>query len=225
MDPISILLLASSAFSAIKQGVATYKEAKNVAGDVKKIVGEIAGMFGPTPTKEQKKQIVAEQKRVQEVAAYDPNQVMGNIAKSLGEFMRHMQQIQDFYKEEERKSKEEVYDGADSLAERALQRTLVLTQLRQMESDLREQMIYQSPKELGDLWTRFNEMREQIAVEQEQAREVRDQREAQARWQRRRVIADLQDKAIYLAAALLIIVYLSVFWSLLVMDRKTRWGF
>lgn len=217
--------MASSAFSAIKQGVATYKEAKNVAGDVKKIVGEIAGMFGPTPTKEQKKQIVAEQKRVQEVASYDPNQVMGNIAKSLGEFMRHMQQIQDFYKEEERKSKEEVYDGADSLAERALQRTLVLTQLRQMESDLREQMIYQSPKELGDLWTRFNEMREQIAVEQEQAREVRDQREAQAKWQRRRVIADLQDKAIYLAAALLIIVYLSVFWSLLVMDRKTRWGF
>ena len=225
MDPISILLLASSAFSAIKQGVATYKEAKNVAGDVKKIVNEIAGMFGPSPTKEQKKQIVAEQKRVQEVAAYDPNQVMGNIAKSLGEFMRHMQQIQDFYKEEERKSKEEVYDGADSLAERALQRTLVLTQLRQMEADLREQMIYQSPKELGDLWTRFNEMREQIAVEQEQAREVRDQREAQARWQRRRVIADLQDKAIYLGAALLIIVYLSVFWSLLVMDRKTRWGF
>jgi len=86
-------------------------------------------------------------------------------------------------------------------------------------------MIFQSPPELGNLWTRFNEMREQIAVEQEQARAVRDQREAQAKWQRRRVIADLQDKAIYLAAALLIIVYLSVFWSLLVMDRKTRWGF
>ena len=90
---------------------------------------------------------------------------------------------------------------------------------------MREQMVYQSPKELGNLWTRFNEMREQISVEQEQARAVRDQREAQAKWQRRRVIADLQDKAIYLAAALLIIVYLSVFWSLLVMDRKTRWGF
>ena len=111
------------------------------------------------------------------------------------------------------------------MAERALQRTLVLTQLRQMETDLREQMIYQSPPELGDLWTRFNEMREQIAVEQEQAREVRDQREAQARWQRRKMIGDLQDKAIYLAAALSVIVYLTVFWSLLVMDRKVRWGF
>ena len=225
MDPISVLLLASSAFSAIKQGIATYKEAKNVVGDVKNIVKEIGGMFGPNPSKEQKKQIVAEQKRVQEVAAYDPNQVMGNIAKSLGEFMRHQQQIQDYYLEEERKSKEEVYDGADSLAERALQRTLVLTQLTQMETDLREQMVYGAPPELGNLWTRFNEMREQISIEQEQARAVRDQREAQARWQRRRVIADLQDKAIYLGAALLIIVYLSVFWSLLVMDRKTRWGF
>ena len=225
MDPISVLLLASSAFSAIKQGIASYKECKNVIGDVKNIVKEIGGMFGPNPTKEQKKQIVAEQKRVQEVAAYDPNQVMGNIAKSLGEFMRHMQQIQDYYLEEERKSKEEVYDGADSLAERALQRTLVLTQLRQMETDLREQMIFQSPPELGNLWTRFNEMREQIAVEQEQARAVRDQREAQVRWQRRKVINDLQDKAIYLGAALCVILYLAVFWSLLVMDRKTRWGF
>lgn len=225
MDPISVLLLASSAFSAIKQGIASYKECKNVVGDVKNIVKEIGGMFGPSPTKEQKKQIVAEQKRVQEVAAYDPNQVMGNIAKSLGEFMRHMQQIQDYYLEEERKSKEEVYDGVDSLAERALQRTLVLTQLRQMETDLREQMIFQSPPELGNLWTRFNEMREQIAVEQEQARAVRDQREAQVRWQRRRVINDLQDKAIYLCAALCVILYLAVFWSLLVIDRKTRWGF
>ena len=103
MDPISILMLASSAFGAIKQGIATYKDVKNTAGDVKKIVGELAGMFGPNPTKEQKKQIAAEQKRVQEVAAFDPNQVMGDIAKRLGEFMRHMQQIQDFYKEEERR--------------------------------------------------------------------------------------------------------------------------
>jgi len=218
-------MLASSAFGAIKQGIATYKDVKNTAGDVKKIVNELAGMFGPNPTKEQKKQIAAEQKRVQEVAAYDPNQVMGDIAKRLGEFMRHQQQIQDYYLEEERKSKEEVYEGADSLAERALQRTLVLTQLRQMETDLREQMIYQSPPELGDLWTRFNEMREQIAVEQENAREMRDQREAQARWQRRKVISDLQDKAIYLGATLLVIVYLGLFWGLLVMDRKTRWGF
>ena len=218
-------MLASSAFGAIKQGIATYKDVKNTAGDVKKIVNELAGMFGPNPTKEQKKQIAAEQKRVQEVASYDPNQVMGDIAKRLGEFMRHQQQIQDYYLEEERKSKEEVYEGADSLAERALQRTLVLTQLRQMETDLREQMIYQSPPELGDLWTRFNEMREQIAVEQENAREMRDQREAQARWQRRKVISDLQDKAIYLGATLLVIVYLGLFWGLLVLDRKTRWGF
>ena len=33
--------MASSAFSAIKQGVATYKEAKNVAGDVKKIGNDL----------------------------------------------------------------------------------------------------------------------------------------------------------------------------------------
>jgi hypothetical protein len=94
-----------------------------------------------------------------------------------------------------------------------------------METDLREQMIYQSPPELGDLWTRFNEMREQISIEQGQAREVRDQREAQARWQRRKLISDLQDKAIYLVAVLSVMIYLSLFWSILVIDRKTRWGF
>jgi hypothetical protein len=225
VDPISALALANGAFAAIKQGVALYKDIKGTAGEVKKIVGEVANMFGPNPTKEQKKQIVAEQKRVQEVAAYDPNAVMGDIAKRLGEFMRHQQQIQDYYLEEERKSKEEVYAGTESLAERALQRTLVLTQLKQMETDLREQMIYQSPPELGDLWTRFSEMREQIAVEQEQARGIRDQREAQAKWQRRKVINELQDKAIFLGATLFVIVYLYLFWLILVIDRKARWGF
>jgi len=35
-------MLASSAFGAIKQGIATYKDVKNTAGDVKKIVNELA---------------------------------------------------------------------------------------------------------------------------------------------------------------------------------------
>ena len=225
MDPISLLAAASTAFSAIKQGVELYKEVKSTAGEVNKIIGEVAGMFGSNPTRDQQKRIVAEQKRIKEVAAYDPNQVIGDIAKRLGEFMRHQQLITEIYVEEERKSKLEVYEGVESLAERALQRTLVQTQIQQMETDLREQMIYQSPKELGDLWTRFNAMREQIGVEQKQAREARVQREAQARWQRRRVISEIQDKALYLTAALSVILYLSLFWALLVMDRKTRWGF
>jgi hypothetical protein len=61
--------------------------------------------------------------------------------------------------------------------------------------------------------------------EQEQARLAQEKKEREIEWQRRKVINAIQDKAIYGAAILFFVLYLILFFSLLVMDRKTRWGF
>ena len=55
--------------------------------------------------------------------------------------------------EEERRAETEVYQGDASLGKRALQRVLMRKQLEQMSVDLRELMVYQSPPELGALYT------------------------------------------------------------------------
>lgn len=60
--------------------------------------------------------------------------------------------------EEERRAENEVYTGDASLGKRALQRVLMRKQLEQMSKDLRELMVYQSPPELGALYTEVEAM-------------------------------------------------------------------
>ena len=70
------------------------------------------------------------------------------------------------FEEEERRAETEIYTGDASLGKRALQRVLMKKQLEQMSVDLRELMIYQSPPELGALYTEVEEMMKQMGATQ-----------------------------------------------------------
>jgi hypothetical protein len=70
------------------------------------------------------------------------------------------------FEEEERRSRTEVYHGDDSIGKRALQRVLLRKQLDAMRTELREIMVYQSPPELGALWTEVEAMMEVVGKEQ-----------------------------------------------------------
>jgi len=54
---------------------------------------------------------------------------------------------------------------------------------------------------------------------------AQEKKQREVEWQRRKVIEAIQDKLIYLAACLVFVLYLVLFFTLLVMDRKVRWGF
>jgi ferric-dicitrate binding protein FerR (iron transport regulator) len=78
-----------------------------------------------------------------------------------------------------------------------------------MLAEVREQMVYNAPPELGDLWTRFEKMWTQIREEQDEAL-AREMRKAQAtKWQRRKAMQDLRAKAAWVGAVLLIAVWYS----------------
>jgi len=56
--------------------------------------------------------------------------------------------------------------GEDSIGKRALNRVLMKKQLQQMSSELREIMVYQSPPELGALWTEVEALMKEMGKEQ-----------------------------------------------------------
>jgi len=70
-----------------------------------------------------------------------------------------------------------------------------------------------------------NQMRVIIIAEQEEARLAQEKKQREVEWQRRKVVEAIQDKAIYGVACLVFVLYLTLFFSLLIMDRKVRWGF
>ena len=225
--------MANGCVAAIRKGCELYKDVKGTiaaaqktAKEVTAIAEEVGGFFGFFKKKKKPtdKPVAAPKPKKADPEIWDEGRVVADLAANLGQFFKIQQQLADHIREEEEKSKN-VYDPDQNIMESALNRELAKTQFEKLSKEIREIMVYQSPKELGNLYTRVNQMRVQIIAEQEQARLAQEKRIREAEWKRRKVISAIQDKAIYGAICLIFLLYLTLFFSLLVMDRKVRWGF
>ena len=176
MDPLTLFALANGAVSAVKAGCKLYKDIKGAAGEVKDVLKDLDDQFKKLhppekpPTNEQKKQFLEEKQRVKDLNKQANEGGHQNLYQEIGE---HLGAYYDNYykciavfEEEERRAHTEVYTGEDSLGKRALQRVLMKKQLQQMEIELRELMVYQSPPELGSLYTEVEELMKEMGKEQ-----------------------------------------------------------
>ena len=176
MDPITLFALANGAVSAVKAGCKLYKDIKGAAGEVKDVLKDMDEQFKKLhpPEKpasvEAKKQFIEEKERVKELnkKANDGAHtgIYQEIGEKLGEYYDNFYKCMAVFEEEERRAETEIYTGDASLGKRALQRVLMKKQLEQMSVDLRELMIYQSPPELGALYTEVEEMMKQMGATQ-----------------------------------------------------------
>ena len=175
MDPLTLFALANGAVSAVKAGCKLYKDIKGAAGDIKDVLSDLDKQFhnayeakGKVPPPEAKKQLQEEKTRVKTLNSRDgeTTNIYQEIGEHLGTYYDNFHKCMAVFEEEEKRAKKEVYTGDDSLGKRALQRVLMRKQLQQMEVDLRELMVYQSPKELGALYTEVEEMMAQMGKEQ-----------------------------------------------------------
>lgn len=222
-DPVTIAAAYKAATTAIdlaKKGVALYKEIKQTGGEVGGVLKDLKEQFhkivDPSPT--QVKQYNEEVKRVQQVATANPADVLNNVWDSLGTFIDQYDIMAKAYIASEVSAKE-VYKGDMSIARRALERLKVRHQLDSMLAEVREQMVYNAPPELGDLWTRFEKMWTQIVQEQNAAL-AEEMRKAQvARWRRERNLEDLRAKAVWIGALGFVLAWFS---GLMILLRLTH---
>ena len=175
MDPITLFALANGAVSAVKAGCKLYKDIKGAAGEVKEVLKDLDNQFhnvytakGKTPPPAAIKQFNEEKTRVKELNKREGEvtNIYSEIGEQLGAYYDNFNKCIAIFEEEERKAKREVYKGNASLGKRALQRVLMKKQLEQMSIELRELMIYQSPPELGALYTEVEEMMGKMGKEQ-----------------------------------------------------------
>ena len=215
MDPLTILAMANAAVAAVKKGCQLYKDVKGAAGDVKEVLADLQSQFaGKKVSKEQKAQYEAEKERVKSIGASNPDQVITQIGEQLGVFFDAFDQIEHLFWEEERNAKK-VYTGDVSLSRRALQRVLVRSRLAQMHAEIRQEMCWNTPAELGDLWTRFEQMRAQVEQEQAEAREEQRIEDVKIAWQRQQRIDLWRSRAGDLLIVALLVVYVwGLMWSI-----------
>jgi len=165
--PFALIAAANTAIAAAKAGCKLYKDIKNAAGDVREVLDDLKSQFSKIqhPTNEQKIQFNEEVHKVQKIAKTDPNDALGDIGEHLGKFLDAFDTIEKLFLQEERDSKK-VYKGEESIGRRALRRVLIRSRLSSMYADIRTEMTYNAPPELGDLYTRFEKMWSQIQEEQ-----------------------------------------------------------
>jgi hypothetical protein len=173
MDPLTLFALANGAVKLVKEGCKLYKDIKGAAGDIKDVLKDLDDQFhnkfkDRPPTVAERNQYVTEKNRIIDLnkQSGDTTNIYTEIGQQLGTYFDNYYKCLAVFEEEERRSKTEVYHGEDSLGKRALQRVLLKKQLEHMSAELREIMVYQSPPELGALWTDVEEMMKRVGKEQ-----------------------------------------------------------
>ncbi len=230
MDPISICLLAAGLVKQIQAGCELYKQAKESFVEIKATAdevvaigkevhgfwGQLLAFFGSKP-KPQVAKPAAKAKKSGYVAV-DETQVKVDIVKNLTEFFRLQEQLAAHIREEEEKSKS-VYDPDQNLMEAALKRVMAQQEMDNLVVQIRECMVYQSPPEMGALYSEVFSMKDKIEEEQTQARLKEEAKKRQELWLRKEEERNFQLKLAYLVATTTFLLYLWL-WLLFV----NRWG-
>ena len=230
MDPLTLFALANGAVQAVKKGCQLYKDIKGAAGDVKAVLKDLDEQFNAAhkdkpPSVEARNQFVQEKNRVIEL-----NKKQGETASIYTELGEHLGAYYDNYykclaifEEQEKHDQHEIYQGDASLGKRALQRVLMRKQLEQMGTDLRETMIYQSPPELGALFTEVEEMMKSMGTQQKIliARQMKDDH-IRAVKKRRRLDA-IWANAVWGVAAVIIACTVGLMMAFVIQDRIKKY--
>lgn len=243
--PLAILAAANAAVSAIQQGCELYKEykgtvlkAKETFDEVKGIVTEVSGvsqgLWGflksklfdkpppskppqedikldePLPTSEVKKK---KAKKAPEQQQHDEISITTDLIKNLKIFFKCLEELQKKVEEAEERS----LDVNNNTLESALDIEYAMSKVQELQKQIRETMVYNSPKELGDLYTRVVNRVGVIQEQQELARLARVKKAREEQWRREQLIYQAQSRVIWVVAALLIAVET---WAILIAVMK-----
>jgi hypothetical protein len=229
--PLTIALAAVALVKNIREGCELYKQAKESFVEIKETYDEVAGIaqevhgfIGPIiaffkgKSKPAKPPAVAARaKNKPKYVAVDETKIKADIVKHLSEFFTLQEKLAAKIRLEEEQSKT-VYDPDQNHNIAAMNRVLALQQMSELEVEIREIMVYQTPG-MGALYSEVFKMREVIKEEQEKARLAEEAQKRQERWQLRQEQRDLQAKLAAVVVTSMFLLYLWL-WLLLI----SRWS-
>jgi hypothetical protein len=197
---------------------ATADEVIAIGREVKGFWSKLSGFFGSSPKPKAVKPVAKAKKSA--YVAVDETQVKVDIVKNLTEFFKLQEQLAAHIREEEEKSRT-VYDPDQNHMEAALKRVMAQQEMDRLIVQIRETMVYQSPPEMGALYSSVFDMKELIDEEQEQARLKQEAKKRQEVWLRKEEERNFQLKLAYLAVTTIFLLYLWLWFALLSRWSKT----
>jgi uncharacterized protein YdaU (DUF1376 family) len=194
--------------STVDEAVGVYREVTGFWSNFSNFFKPKAKQSTPKPVAKKKEKFVA----------VDETQVKVDIVKNLTEFFRLQEQLAAHIREEEEKSLT-VYDPDQNHMEAALKRVMAQQEMDALVVQIRECMVYQSPPEMGALYSEVFSMKDKIDEEQTQARLKQEATKRQEAWLRKEEERNLQAKLAAVVATFIFLLYLWM-WFVFV----SHWG-
>jgi len=202
-----------------REGQAVVKDVVKTANEVKAIGKEVTGIFGWIASlfqapKVDEKPVAEVKKKKKQAEEFNAPAIYAEIGKQITAFFKAYNTLKDHIAEEEEKSRT-VYDPTGDQTEKAVQRVLALSQMEEMQVELREYMVYHVPPELKDLYTRVNKMIGTIANEQAMAKQAQFRRRREIEAEKREAADRLWFRtASTIAVAIVAIYFMGLMWAI-----------
>lgn len=230
--PLAILAAANAAVSAIQQGCELYKEYKGTVMKAKKTFDEVKGIskevtsiwkfiwekLFPKKKKEQPKiadlalDSIDKPKKERpppDYAQMDELSITIELIAQLKIFFGCMSQLQAKLAEAESKSMGS--QGYEELMSSAIDIEYAMIEIQKLQVTIRETMVYQSPQELGDLYTKVVKRVGVIQEQQELARIEQRKKAAGEKWLREQLQNQIK---LELVTVFLVIIFLAEIWAI-----------
>ena len=219
--PLTILAAANAAVAAIQQGCELYKEykgivlkAKETFDEAKEHVEEVLGLWDflksklfsakEPPPKSLPATLATSPKGAVRKQELDEHIIKQDLIKNLKIFFKGMIALHKKIKEQQERMDTQVVDP-DELLDMSLDHTVALKEMEKMQKNLREIMVYQSPPELGSLYTDVVEMFGLVQEKQEATHLLHIRRKKEA-WRRQDLLLDKLRRRVAWVVVLTIIV-------------------
>ena len=148
--------------------------------------------------------------------------VVADISSHLGNFFKAHQQLEKHVHEEELKAKK-TRDPELSVNQEAFNRILAQKEMQRLETELREMMVYQAPKELGAIWSEFEVMRDRIKAERAEVQRQETIKQQVAKWRRERIKRKIAEQMTSIVAVVFIMLWF-VWVMILIRTSQTYRG-
>lgn len=230
--PLAILAAANAAVSAIQQGCELYKEYKGTVMKAKKTFDEVKGISKEVtsiwkfiwdklfPKKQKVQPKIADlaldsvdkpkkERKPPDYEQMDELSITIELIAQLKIFFGCMSQLQAKLAEAESKSMGS--QGYEELMSSAIDIEYAMIEIQKLQVTIRETMVYQSPQELGDLYTKVVKRVGVIQEQQELARIEQRKKAAGEKWLREQLQNQIK---LELVTVFLVILFLAEIWAI-----------
>ena len=214
MDPFTAIAALRAAYSgiqycceALSDGKVEVQRVKQALDDAKTIVADVKGIWATIRGFFKRKQEIVQQDIYVDHIP-DEDEVKQQFIKHLGDFFKNHRALVEYTE----KRYEEVFNSPDPDQTQILELTTLQAEVDGAYMQLSEMMRVRAPRQLGPLWTRFNQMNQKVSAERAARKERERIKRQQEAWLQEKNHQDKVELALGMFVTIILVMEVWAIW-------------